>query len=103
LYYDFPFRGKPIPENFNLPPHVLEPKKLPIRDFVEGVEFILVPQNAYNSLQLLVKEHAEFISIGKLRGKHYYLMNVLSIVDCLDIDKSTDDSPPPKPDTFQAC
>ena len=82
------YSGKKLPGDINIANRILEPDSLPLRDFVEGIDFVFVSQYAYDCLVGLISDNVEFIKIGKLRGTQYFIMNVLTISDCLDLNIS---------------
>lgn len=101
-YWEFrqtTFVGKKLSTNWELPSHELDDVKLPLRDFVRGyTEAPFVSKYAYNGLRDVLGEHVEFRSIGTLRDEEYYVMNVLTVFDCLDLEKSIISYSPDEPD-----
>ncbi len=63
----YDFHGKMLPPNWTLPPHVFSMDKLPLRDFVSGIDRVFVSQYACESLNELLAGSVEFRNIGKIK------------------------------------
>lgn len=89
-FYENYFIGNEIPLDLVLPEFTLiGGKKYPLRDFMHGRDQApLVSERAKESLDKIVGNHLEFIPIGTFEKSKYYLLNVLSIINCLDEKES---------------
>ncbi len=47
-----------------------------------------VSQKAKDALELLIGQDCEFLPLVTVKKKHYYALNVLKVIDCLDLKKS---------------
>ncbi len=91
-YWEFrqtTFVGKKLPEEWRLPHHIVYEKNMSHRDFLMGYDNApFVSQRAYECINMLIEPHVQFIKFGKIKGINYYVMNVVSLIDCLDVEHS---------------
>jgi hypothetical protein len=79
------FVGKPLAPSWKLPRHELCNSHWPLLDFAHGYfRAPFVSEHVVEVLADAVRGEAEFRSIGKLKGREYFVMNVLLVADCLD-------------------
>jgi hypothetical protein len=88
-YFQEHFVGKAMDSSWTPPPIRIEGKSLPVRDFVSWMMSApVISEKARGVLQPLLIEHCEILPLIELRRKMYYAINVLTMVDCLDEEKS---------------
>ena len=79
------FVGKPLGERWRPPKVEVLGKTRPLRDFVSWtLQAPVVSERAMTLFTSLVHDSCEFLPLLVLRGKQYFAVNVLEIVDCLD-------------------
>lgn len=89
FFYENNFNGNSMIDGWEPPPFIIEDEKLPLKDFVSGTLFApLISQKAKDSLYPLIKDYVEFLPCMKIKGTHYYILNVIKIVDCVDLENS---------------
>jgi hypothetical protein len=87
-YFQTHFIGEPMAAGWK-PPAVLVKTKKPARDFIAWLLTApVVSERAKTCLQNMIGPRAEFLPLIELRGKQFYAMNVLNVVDCLDRTQS---------------
>src|SRR6266516_7649114 len=60
-----------------------------LRDFVSWMSSApVISANAKKGLEDLISPYVEILALLELRGKLYYAINVLKLVDCLDRERS---------------
>jgi len=83
------FNGQNLPADWKLPKHTLGNPQKAILDFVNGyLQAPFVSQRVADILGDRLIGQAEFRHVGKLKGKEYYVMNVIRLCDCLDLQNS---------------
>lgn len=88
-YHSRTFTGRRLPDDWQPPPHTVERKSAKLADAL-GYEtsFPLFSERAANLLGAAAPDCAEFRHFTEVRGKPYYLMNVLVSADVLDEQQS---------------
>lgn len=86
-YYEALRCGRPISAD-SIPAHEIYNKRRGIAmDFIPGfLDF--APYVADRVIASLPGQLCQFLSIGSVFGREYFVMNVLAIVDCLDFEQS---------------
>ena len=88
-YFKTHFVGQPMKHDWQPPPVTIHGKSLRLCDFVVWMAKAPVcSEKAKLSLEPVIGSFVEFLLLTELRGKPYYAMNVLKIVDCLDVARS---------------
>lgn len=83
------FVGKRLPLDWKLPRHELYHPHWPLLDFAHGYfQAPFVSERVVDVLKGRIGNQAEFRCIGKLKGRRYFVMNVLLLADCLDKTKA---------------
>ena len=61
----------------------------PLYDFVHGESAApFVSNKAKQALETITGNDVQFWPIGKVQGRDYFILNVVRVVDCLDLQKS---------------
>lgn len=97
-YFKDHFVAQRMASNWVSPPLRIEGKSKRVRDFVSWMMSApVVSERAKLALQPVIRDSCEILPLTQLRGKLFYVLNVLSIVDCLDHARSrivyADDDP----------
>ena len=89
-YFKSHFVGSPMAETWE-PPTDLRwiYKSRKVRDFVSWFHGApVISERARQVLRPLLDGHTEILPLITVKGRQYYAVNVLTVVDCLDRDKS---------------
>lgn len=79
------FVGKPLGKRWRPPNVKVLGKTRPLRDFVSWtLEAPVISEGAMRLLSPLLQDSCEFLPLIRLRGKEYFAVNILEVVDCLD-------------------
>ena len=88
-YFQTHFIGKPMKQKWQPPPVTIHGKSLRLKDFIGWMTRSPVcSERARQCLEPVIGSFAEFLPLVELRGKPYYALNVLKMVDCLDLNRS---------------
>src|SRR5205823_590303 len=88
-YFQRHFIAQRMANGWKPPPIVIRGTSLPIRDFVSWMMSApVISEKACRALAPLIREHCEILPLTKLRNKTYYAVNVLTTIDCLDVESS---------------
>lgn len=88
-YFKTHFIGKPMNQGWQPPPVTIHGKSLRLHDFIGWMSKAPVcSEKAKVNLEPVIGSFVEFLPLTELRGKPYYAMNVLKVVDCLDAARS---------------
>lgn len=82
------FRGQPLPAGWCMPPVEFGATDKPLHDFVWGSEVPFVSKRAKQALETITGNDVQFWPIGKVKGRDYFIFNVINLIDCLDLDRS---------------
>lgn len=97
-YFQSYFIGERMAGNWTPPPLRIQGQRKRLRDFVSWMlSAPVISQHAKEILEPLIAPYVEILPLIILRGKQYYAVNVLRLVDCLDRAKSTIDYSPTNP------
>ena len=87
-FFNDKFIGKLMSENIEYPPLEIFGKSKKLRDFVGWMDKApLVSERAKRLIENLCQDAVQFIKFYDIKGKPYYVMNVVSVVDALDLKK----------------
>jgi hypothetical protein len=88
-YFRHHFNGEPIGKDWIAPKvDVVYPYKR-LRDFLSwSFSAPVVSERARNCLSPLISPYCEFLDLLAIKGRTYYAINVLSIIDCMDMQNS---------------
>lgn len=88
-YFQTHFVGKAMRDDWRPPPVKVYGKSLRLRDFVSWmVQSPVVSEKAKNTLDPVIGDLVEFLPLVELKRQHYFAMNVIKLVDCLDRNES---------------
>lgn len=88
-YLAYYFKGNPLPKDWNMPRYELGAPEKPLYDFVHGESAApFVSERAKKVLEPLVGNAVQFWPIGRIKDSDFYILNVIRILDCLDVDQS---------------
>lgn len=88
-YFQTRFVCKPMKHDWEPPPVTIDGKSHRLRDFVSWMaKAPVVSERAKDAMENLLGPNVEFLPLIELRGKQYFAINVLKLVDCLDIANS---------------
>jgi len=88
-YFREHFVGSSMAADWQPPPLTILGKSKRLRDFVSWMLCApVISERAADSLEPVISSHVEFLPLIELRRKRYFAVNVLSMVDCLDREKS---------------
>jgi hypothetical protein len=88
-YFRRNFIGQSIGQDWQSPPIDVLYKKKRLRDFVHLSGSVpVISQKAKDALAPFIASECEILPLLELRGKPFYAINVLNVIDCLDIEKS---------------
>jgi hypothetical protein len=83
------FRGQPLPKNWQMPRYEIGAPDKPLHDFVHGESAApFISKRAKQVLEAVTRGDVQFWPIGKVQDRDYFIMNVVRVVDCLDLEKS---------------
>ncbi len=98
-YFKENFIAERMGEKYPRPSYIhIDGKSKRLRDFVSWMlSAPVVSEKAVKVLEPLIGTFCEILPLIELRGKNYYALNVLKLVDCLDLASSdihyADDNP----------
>ena len=88
-YFRTHFVGKSMADTWEVPELDIQGKRKRLRDFVSWESSApVISERAVEALRPLLEPHVEFLPLVKLRRKQLYAVNVLTLVDCLDWERS---------------
>jgi len=88
-YFGSHFIGDSMAADWHPPALRILGKTKRLRDFVSWMRGApVISERAARSLKPLISAHAEILPLVELRGKPYFAVNVLSLIDCLDRERS---------------
>ncbi len=88
-YFQTHFIGEKMVYNWVVPPVRIQGKSKRLRDFVSWMlSAPVISQRAKEALEPIIAPYVEMLPLVQLRGKQYYAVNVLRLVDCLDRKRS---------------
>lgn len=83
------FNGRPLSKDWKMPKYELGAPERPLHDFVHGeIVAPFVSERAKKVLEPLVGNAVQFWPIGKIKDQDYYILNVIHVINCLDLDQS---------------
>jgi len=83
------FIGSSMKETWQPPQMVIEGKRRRIRDFVSwSAQAPVISEKTKRALEPLIRNDAEILPLGLLKGMPYYSINVTTLVNCLDYERS---------------
>ena len=89
-YFQTHFIGKPMCHNWQTPPVEIYGKSLKLGDFIGWMLTApVISEKAKRILEPFISPYVEFLPFIELRGKQFFALNVIELVDCLDKKKST--------------
>jgi len=77
------FVGKPMARGWHPPKFSIVYPYRPVRDFVSWSDPI-VSERAKNCLEPVIGPFVEFLPFASIKGKSFYAVNVLEVIDCLN-------------------
>jgi len=88
-YFRTHFVGEPMADTWEVPELDVQGKRKRVRDFVSWeASAPVISERARKVLEPLIGDHVEFLPLVVLKRQQYYAINVLTLVDCLDWDRS---------------
>jgi len=100
-YFRSRFIGESMAAEWEPPEIEILDKRKRVRNFVSWeVSAPVISERAWKALRPLIGPHLELLPLIKLkRNRQYYALNVLTLVDCLDLERSdfTTSGPPENP------
>lgn len=88
-YFQDHFNGKPLGPGWTPPPVNVRSARRPLADFLHWyLGAPVVSDRGRQALGGLVGDTVEFLPLVELKGRQYFAMNVLQLVDCLDLERS---------------
>src|SRR2546427_2089610 len=98
-YFQTHFVGEAMATKWRPPPVTIQGKSKRLTDFVSWMHQAPVcSERAKDSLEPVIGDSVEFLRLVEIRGKPYYAINVLKLVDCLDWTGSRVTFSPSAPD-----
>ena len=86
------FSAKPVAKLWQPPSVELRCARKPVRDFVHWMDAApVVSQRAMDCLKPMLGDKVEFLPLITVKKVRLYAINVLSVINCLDIHRSTVD------------
>jgi len=88
-YFNKHFIGKALGSSW-VPPEIrISNTSKKAKDFISWMlQVIVCSERALSCLRPLLEQECEILPLIKVKNKQYYALNVLSLVDCLDFDRS---------------
>lgn len=88
-FFDNRFNCKPLGDDWSIPPAEIEGRSKPLADFVSWMSMApVVSERARDLIEDLAGNDVEFLRFHELKGKPYFVMNVLRCENYLDKEKS---------------
>lgn len=87
-WFKYKFECQPMLEEWNAPTFEISGKSKKLRDFVSWVSRApLVSERAMQAIRKLCGQDIEFLPFHSIKGKPYWVMNVLRLEDIVDLNK----------------
>lgn len=88
-YFQNHFVAQPIIRDWKPPEIRIVGKSRRVRDFVSWMNSVpVISEAAKNALDPLIGDHCEILPLIELKKKHYFAVNVLTTIDCLNREDS---------------
>lgn len=88
-YFNEFFNGKPLPDTWQPPPVEVKREKSKLPDIIAWKEYLpLLSTKAVQLFGEIAPGCAEFKEFVSIRGRMYFVMNVLATEDILDLERS---------------
>jgi hypothetical protein len=83
------FQGKKEIEDWQVPELNISKKSKPLVDLLfAGLGAYCVSDKFCRVMGSLLNDYVEYLPVGDIKGNLYYILNVVKVIDCLDIEKS---------------
>lgn len=102
-YFQTHFVGKPMRLSWEAPNLSILNKSKPLRDFTSWtLQALVISEKAKICLDPLIGRYVEFLPLVQIKTKQLYAINVLNILNCLNVERSSILHSPTNPDRIMS-
>ena len=102
-YFNDHFIGEPMTKLWDPPPFEIDNTDGKLADFISWMnQSPVISANAKSVLEQSCAGHVELLPLTKIRGIQYFAVNVTTLIECIDFQRSKTEYSPVVPDKILA-